>query len=100
LNKAQRAQRVHEKVYTYHIGIIVVTGPCDLTKVSLIIAIEVQNTLYTIPTILDVSIISPDVAILGNQGIVGLQTKKIMNQGRNLPLSHWPIAHPEISRLN
>ena len=57
---------------TYHIRVIEVSGSGDLAEVSSVVTVEIQNTSDAVPRVLDISIVTPDVACRGNLLIVRL----------------------------
>lgn len=58
---------------TYHIRVVEVARPRNLNKLSFVIAIKVKYTSNTVPRIINVSRIAPNVAVLGDVWIVWLQ---------------------------
>ena len=57
---------------SYHIWVIEVPGSSHLHKMRFIIAIEIYDTGHTVPGVLNVPIISPNVTVLSYLWVVGL----------------------------
>lgn len=56
----------------YHIWVIPVARACKWLEFILIVSIVINNVQHTVPAVRDVTIVPPQVAILGYDSIVGL----------------------------
>jgi len=65
---------------TYHVWVVEVTRSSHHTKVSSIVAIEFQNTPDTVPRVLYVSIVPPNVTICSDLFVIRLQNKKCVSK--------------------
>ena len=70
------------KYQTYHIRIIPVSWSSNLLELCGIFSIEVNDANKTVPSILNISIVPPQVTVLSDQRVVGLVAGGV-KMGRN-----------------
>lgn len=59
---------------TYLIRIVVLSWSCYLSKLVSIVTIVVYDIIHTLPVVLNVSVVPPDIAVLSNNIIRWLNT--------------------------
>lgn len=74
---------------TYHIRIVKVSRAGLTDKVVFISTVHTYNTLQTIPRVLDVSCVPPDVTVLGNLSVIRLQEQQ---PGRGSDEGYNPLS--------
>ena len=56
----------------YHVWVVEVARACNLGEIGVVVAIEPNDAAEASPGVLDVAIITPDVTVAGNAGVVRL----------------------------
>lgn len=87
------SQRTDLTSVAYHIGIVPLPRPRDLCEVPLVVSIPVDDTSYTLPCVVYISVHPPTVTYWGNLRVIRL---KNCNKGLMIKIQKHIAIHESI----
>ena len=71
---------MYATLLTHHIRIVEIAWTCYRAEVALVITVERDDAGDTVPRVLNVTVVAPNVTALGYSGVVRLNTRNQMNE--------------------